>query len=91
MELPADDEALDGGSTKLRPQLSESGDEQASVSIRAGDDSRTIEFLTTALLENEIPVRAVNEGALTIVYVRPSYAACAREIVREITEGIPPQ
>jgi hypothetical protein len=91
VELPAEDETPDDGSTQVLPQLSETGKEQASVSVWAGDDPRTIEFLTTALRENEISTCAVNEGELTIVYVRPSDVARAREIVREITEGIPPK
>jgi hypothetical protein len=91
VELPAEDETPSDGSTQVLPQLSETGKEQASVSVWAGDDPRTIEFLTTALRENEISTSAVYEGELTIVYVRPSDVARAREIVREITEGIPPK
>jgi hypothetical protein len=91
VELPAEDETQDDGSTQVPPQLRETGKEQASVSVWAGDDPRTIEFLTTALRENEISTSAVNEGGLTIVYVRPSDVALAREIVREITAGIPPK
>jgi hypothetical protein len=33
----------------------------------------------------------MNKGGLTVVYVPPSNAARAREIVREIIEGVPPQ
>jgi hypothetical protein len=47
--------------------------------------------VTAALQENEIPVRVENDGELTIVYVPHSNAPRAREIVREITEGVPPQ
>ena len=54
-------------------------------------DPRTIEFLTNALRENEILIRAVNKGRLTVVYVPPSNAGRAREIVRETIEGVPPQ
>jgi hypothetical protein len=91
VELPeAEEEAAEGESTS-EPRASKVGEEQATVSVWAGDDSRTIEFLTAALRENEIAIRVVNEGELTVVYVPPSKAGRAREIVREITEGVPPQ
>jgi hypothetical protein len=41
--------------------------------------------------ENEISIRMENDGDVTIVYVPPSSAPRAREIVREITEGVPPE
>jgi hypothetical protein len=59
--------------------------------VWAGSDPRTIEFLTAAMRENDIPIRTASDDGLTIVYVPPSNAARAREIVREITEGVPPQ
>ena len=89
VELPdAEEEAEE---LTPEPQAGQAGAERASVSVWAGDDPRTTEFLTTALRENEIPIRAVNKGGLTVVYVPPSNAARAREIVREIIEGVPPQ
>ena len=89
VELPDAENEAEGESTP-EPQAGQVG-ERASVSVWAGDNPRTIEFLTTALRENEIPIRAVNKGGLTVVYVPPSNAARAREIVREIIEGVPPQ
>jgi hypothetical protein len=86
MELPAEDEAPTD-----EPQPSGTAEEQPSVSVWAGSDLRTIEFLTAALQENEIPIRVEDEDELTIVYVPPSNAQRAREIVREITEGVPPE
>jgi hypothetical protein len=91
VELPAEDEGPDDGGTKFEPQPSGTAEEQANVSVWAGDDARITEFLTAALRENEIPIRMVNDGGLTIVYVPPSNAPRAREIVREISEGVPPQ
>ena len=91
VELPDAEEEADDGETISGAHAGQAGKEQASVSVWAGDDDRTIEFLTSALRENEIPVRAVNEGELTVVYVPPSNENRAREIVREITEGIPPR
>jgi hypothetical protein len=86
VELAAEDEA-----PQDEPQPSAAGEEQPTVSVWAGDDSRVLAFVTAALQENEIPVRVENDGELTIVYVPPSNAPRAREIVREITEGVPPQ
>lgn len=91
VELSDAEEEADEGVTISEAQPGRACKEQASASVWAGDDDRTIEFLTSALRENEIPIRAVNEGGLTVVYVPPSDAARAREIVREIMEGIPPQ
>ena len=91
VELPEAEEEAAEGETTSEPHAGQTGEEQASVSVWAGGDPRTIEFLTTALRENEIPIRAVNEGELTIVYVPPSNAERAHEIVREIAEGVPPQ
>jgi hypothetical protein len=85
VELPVEDEA-----PADEPQPSGTA-EEPSVSVWAGSDPRTIEFLTAALEENEIPLRVENEDELTVVYVPPSNAQRAREIVREITEGAPPE
>jgi len=86
LELPAKDEA-----PQDEPQKSSAAEEPPTVSVWAGDDSRVLAFVTAALLENEIPVGMENESELTIVYVPPSSAPRAREIVREITEGVPPE
>jgi hypothetical protein len=91
VELPAEDEAPEDDAVKIDAQLSGAIDEKATVSVWAGDDARIVEFLTAALRENEIPIRTVNERELTLIYVPPSSAPRAREIVREITEGVPPQ
>jgi hypothetical protein len=86
VELPAEDAA-----PQEQPQQTAAFEEQPTVSVWAGDDPRIIEFLTAAIRENEIPVRIENDGMLTMVYVPPSHEARAREIVREITEGVPPE
>ncbi|HXN50331.1 MAG TPA: hypothetical protein VN943_00235 [Candidatus Acidoferrum sp.] len=86
VELPAEDEAPEDN-----PQPTATAEEQPTVSVWAGDDSRVLAFVTAALQENEIPVRMANDGELAIVYVPRSSAPRAREIVREITEGVPPQ
>jgi hypothetical protein len=89
VELPAEEDATEAEATKTGPQPGAVG-EQLSISVWTGSDPRIIEFLTAALRENEIPIRANNEGDLTVIYVPASSAPRAREIVREITEGTPP-
>jgi hypothetical protein len=95
VELPDNDEAPENEArddeARRQPRQSAADEEQPSVSVWAGNDRRIIEFLTAALRENEIQIRTVNDDELTILYVPPSNAPRAREIVREITEGIPPQ
>jgi hypothetical protein len=95
VELPDESDAPgnDVGRDKTLRQAQQGAghEEQPSVSVWAGTDRRINEFLTAALRENEIPLRTVTETEVTVIYVPPSNAARAREIVREITEGIPPQ
>ena len=88
VELPAEDETPE---SKGEPQPSAAAEQPPTVSVWAGSDPRVIEFLTAAMRENEIPIRMENDGDVTIVYVPPSSAPRAREIVREITEGVPPE
>ena len=91
VELPEQDEAPNNEQATAEERSRKVADEKTTVSVWAGDDARTVEFLTAALRESEIPIRLVSESALTVIYVPPSSAARAREIVREITEGVPPQ
>jgi hypothetical protein len=90
VEIHAEDEEPSNAESIVEASPSPAVDEQATISVWAGDDARIVEFLAAALRENEIPIRAVSEGALTVMYVPPSSALRAREIVREITEGVPP-
>jgi hypothetical protein len=90
VELPAEDDATEAEATNTESRLGAAVGGQPTVSVWAGSDRRIIEFLTAALRENEIPIRTNNEGDLTIIYVPASSAPRAREIVREISEGVPP-
>ncbi|MCU1239715.1 MAG: hypothetical protein JWO71_441 [Candidatus Acidoferrum typicum] len=91
VELPAEDDAPDNKASSVEAPPSGAVDEDPTISVWAGDDAKIVEFLTAALRENEITIRTVNDGPLKVVYVSPSSAPRAREIVREITEGVPPQ
>jgi hypothetical protein len=86
VELPAEDEA-----PQDEPQPSAATEERPTVSVWAGDDARVLEFVTAALRENEIPIRLESAADdVAVVFVPPSNAQRAREIVREIAEGAPP-
>lgn len=95
VELPDEDDAPENDvrndEARRQRRQGAADEKQPSVSVWAGTDPRIIEFLTAALRENEIPTRTAIEDELTIVYVPPSNAGRAREIVREIAEGIPPR
>ena len=65
-------------------------DEAADTQIWQGTDSKLAEFLTSALAENNVVVRAVAEGGATAIYVAEGNAARGKEIVREVTQGAPP-
>ncbi len=65
--------------------------DEAPSAERALVDDRTAQFLTAAMQENEIPIHLETAGELTKVLVSAANEARAREIVREITEGAPPE
>jgi hypothetical protein len=65
----------------------------ARVEVWSGDDEAQAQFLMDTFRENHIPCRTVegSEAAWPIaILVRMEDADRAREIVREITEGLPP-
>jgi hypothetical protein len=90
VELPAED-TDQGEVAQAEPPVETAAGEEPSISVWAGNDARIIAFLTAALRENGIPMRAARDADLTVIYVPPTRAPRSREIVREITEGIPPQ
>jgi len=86
LEIPARD-----GSPAKEPPLAVTTELHASVEVWAGTDDHIAQFLTAAMQENEIPIHLENPDALTRILVSAANEARAREIVREITEGAPPQ
>lgn len=67
-------------------------EERAATSeVWAGNAGKLASFLQDALQENEMVIKVEIAGAETKIYVRPSDEARAREIVREIVEGAPPE
>jgi hypothetical protein len=61
-----------------------------SCAVWSGSDEARAGFLSQALKENEIPVRAEKRLGETTLYVPPEEEMLAREIIREIVEGAPP-
>lgn len=85
MEIPAEDGAAPAGPDQVPAHLS-----NATCAVWSSDDQERINFLSHALKENEIPVRAERQGNSTTLYVPPEEETLAREIIREIVEGAPP-
>ncbi len=65
--------------------------EDATVSVWSTDAGEPSDFLVAALHENGVNCRVDQEGTRAKLYVLPDDAARAREIVREVVEGEPPE
>ena len=59
--------------------------------VWSGEDESLAGFLGAALKENGIPVRVERHGQKATVYAPPEDEGRAREIIREIVEGAPPE
>jgi hypothetical protein len=86
VEIPAQDEA-----TAAEPPLVVTTETHPAVEIWNGSDDRIAQFLTAAMQENEIPIHLENPGEQTRIYVSAANEKRAREIVREVVEGAPPE
>lgn len=92
VSLPAEDSAEAGAGERLEQEVPEDWDEaSATVEVWAGEDERTLEFLTNALRESGLPSRTEERDPQVTVFVRPEDEKRAREIVREIVESAPPK
>lgn len=92
VSLPVDDSAEAGAGERSEEEVPEAWDEaSATVEVWAGEDERTLEFLTNALRESGIPSRTEERDPQVTVFVRPEDEKRAREIVREVVEGAPPK
>jgi hypothetical protein len=65
--------------------------EDATTSVWSTDASEPSDFLVAALHENGINCRVDQQGTRGKLYVLPHDAARAREIIREVVEGTPPE
>jgi hypothetical protein len=85
LEIPAQDGLAAG-----EPPLMVATETHPAVEIWNGNDDRIAQFLTAAMQENEIPIHLENPGEQTRIFVSAVNEKRAREIVREIVEGAPP-
>jgi len=86
VEIPAQDATL-----AEEPPLVVTTETHPTVEVWYGSDERIAQFLTAAMQENEIPIHLENPGDQTRIYVSAANEKRAREIVREIVEGAPPE
>ncbi len=86
VEIPAQDDVA-----AAEPPLVVTTETHPVVEIWNGNDDRIAQFLTAAMQENEIPIHLENPGEQTRIYVSAANEKRAREIVREVVEGAPPE
>ncbi len=86
LEIPAQD-----GAASAEPRLVVATETHPTVEVWKGNDDRIAQFLTAAMQENEIPIHIENPGDETRIYVSASNDMRAREIVREVVQGAPPE
>lgn len=65
--------------------------EDASVEVWSGDSMDFLEMLGACLRENQIHFRSGSSGGNQRLYVLPEDEVQAREVVREVVDGVPPQ
>ena len=71
---------------------SENGDlEDANTEIWSGEEPELAEFIGASLQVNEIAFRRAKNGGKHALYVQAEDEGRAREIVREVVEGVPPE
>ena len=86
LEIPAKDDA-----TAEEPALVVTTEKNPTVEVWSGNDDRIAQFLTAAMQENDIPIHLENPADQTKIYVSAANEKRAREIVREVVEGAPPE
>ena len=97
LEKLLDEEPEDGeipareGVADVEPPLVVATEAHPTVEVWSGDDDQIAQFLTAAMQENEIPIHLENPGEQTRIFVSAANEKRAREIVREVVEGAPPE
>jgi hypothetical protein len=86
MELEAQDERK--GAESGRAERTE---ETETCEIWSGSNKSLAEFMMASLEENGVPTRVERHDEKVLVYVLPADEARAKEVVREIVEGMPPE
>jgi hypothetical protein len=91
-EKPQDKELPEqNDSPEPAPQTPANGAEEPTWEVWSGADEEFAGFLQDALRENEILSHTESSSGEIKVFVRPSDASRAKEILRELVEGAPPQ
>jgi hypothetical protein len=88
LELPVEPER---SVSESQPRATSNEAELPIVEVWRGHDDAFAHFLQDALRENDLHPRADDLANETAVYVRPSDAARAQEILRELKEASPPR
>jgi hypothetical protein len=86
VEIPAQD-----GARLEAPPAAMTSKGHTTVEVWSGKDDRMAQFLTASMRENEIPIHLENLGEHSKICVSTANEKRAREIVREIVEGAPPE
>src|SRR5260221_3810744 len=86
LEIPAQD-----GVAGAELPLTVETETYPKVEVWNGNNDRIAQFLTAAMQENEIPIHLENPGEETRIFVSAANEKRAREIVREVVEGQPPE
>jgi hypothetical protein len=86
LEIPAQD-----GVAAAEPPMVVATETHPAVEVWNGTNDRIAQFLTAAMQENEIPIHLENPGEQTRIFVSAANEKRAREIVREVVEGVPPE
>jgi hypothetical protein len=86
IEIPAQD-----GISSLEPPMVVATEEHPTVEVWSGSNDRVAQFLVAAMQENGIPIHLENPGELTRILVSGLNQGRAREIVREVVQGAPPE
>lgn len=89
MLTPAEEENIPGP-----PETGEGSNWQVAgpgIQVWSGDDDSLGDMLVASLRENEIPVRRENSHGKHSLFVTSGDEARAREIVKEVVEGVPPE
>jgi hypothetical protein len=86
LEIPAQD-----GVAAVEPPMVVATETHPAAEVWNGANDRIAQFLTAAMQENEIPIHLENPGEQTRIFVSAANEKRAREIVREVVEGVPPE
>ena len=92
-----DDSSDDSGGPSDYTASASAGDcedwnrDDAVTEIWSGDEAAMAEFLAASLQINQIQFRRDVNGDKHTIYVLPGDETRAREIVREVVEGVPPE